>query len=102
VPTATHANVVGSTLDKPGIPLSPGSRSTTGISYCIIHINQPWHKPGSPYAVSGYSDPGHDIRHMECIIREAIDIKFHLDNMNREEGFSLSKSWKSLLQTLKE
>jgi hypothetical protein len=29
---------------------------------------------------------------MECIIREAIEIKFHRD-MNREEGFSLSKSW---------
>jgi hypothetical protein len=38
---------------------------------------------------------------MECIIREAIEIKLHPDNMIRE-GFSLSKGWKPLLQTLKE
>jgi hypothetical protein len=41
-------------------------------------------------------------RHMECIIREAIEIELHPDCMNKEEGFSLSKSWKPLLQTLKE
>jgi len=39
---------------------------------------------------------------MECIIREAKEIKLNPVNMNREEGFSLSKSWNLLLQTLKE
>jgi hypothetical protein len=37
---------------------------------------------------------------MECIIREATEIKLHPNNMNRE-GSSLSKAWKLLLQTLK-
>jgi hypothetical protein len=39
---------------------------------------------------------------VEHIIREATEIQLHPDNVNREEGFSLSKSWKPLLQTLKE
>jgi hypothetical protein len=27
---------------------------------------------------------------MECIIREATEMEFHPNNINREEGFSLS------------
>jgi hypothetical protein len=42
------------------------------------------------------------IGHMECIIREAIEIELFHNNMNREEGFYLSMLWKPLLQTLKE
>jgi hypothetical protein len=30
--------------------------------------------------------------HMECIIRRVTEIELHCDKMNREEGFSLSKS----------
>jgi hypothetical protein len=39
---------------------------------------------------------------MECITREAIKIELHPDITNRIEGFSLGKSRKLLLQTLKE
>jgi len=39
---------------------------------------------------------------MECIVREAVKTDLHANNMNWEEGFSLNKSLKSLLQTLKE
>jgi len=36
---------------------------------------------------------------MERIIREATETEFQPGNMNRGEGFSLSRSWKPLIQT---
>jgi hypothetical protein len=39
---------------------------------------------------------------MEHIIKEATESELHPNNMNRDEGFSLRKSWKPLLQTIKE
>jgi hypothetical protein len=40
-------------------------------------------------------------RYMDRLVKEAIEIRLHPNNFNRDEGFSLSHTWRPVINMLK-
>jgi len=95
-----------STLDKLDILLRQGPRTTIGTSHLIIQkklkMNEHSINLGHHIQFHDTSILAKKYRYMEHLIREAVETELHQDNMNREEGFCLSRSWRPLDQILKE
>jgi hypothetical protein len=43
---------------------------------------------------------GTTTRYMDCLVREAIEIRLHPDNFNRDDGFNLSYAWRPIIKIL--
>jgi hypothetical protein len=56
---------------------------------------------GHPIQFHNTSILATETQHMDRIVREAIETELHSNNMKREVGFCLSKSWKPLIFSLK-
>jgi hypothetical protein len=85
--------------------LKPVSRSTIIISSFIIQVSQPWRNSiivGNCILLNDTDILAKKSRCMVRIIRKTIEIKLYYNNINREDEFSLSWSWKQLIHILKE
>jgi hypothetical protein len=57
---------------------------------------------GHPIQLPNTSILARKSRCIDQVIREEVEIEFYPNNMNKDDGFSLSKSWKPLICALKE
>jgi hypothetical protein len=90
-------------MDKVDIQLRQGLKSITDTSICTIPRSLWWRNTlGHQIQLQNARILAKKSRRMDRIIREATEIKLHPDNMNREDGFSLSQAWKPLIRDPKE
>jgi hypothetical protein len=74
------------------------------IVWFILTTTERLEHPEKSAIVEHNIDQGHLIQFHNSyirIVREAIEIELNLNNINREGGFCLSKSWKALIGCLK-
>jgi hypothetical protein len=73
-----------------------------------VRLNQPERSAVAEHSLTTYnridfdgaSKLGTATRYMDCLVREAIKIRLHPDNFNRDDGFNLSYAWRPILKIL--
>jgi hypothetical protein len=72
---------------------------------CHIYLEHPDKSAVAEHSINlGHQDTSilfTKSRYMDLIIREAIEIELHPNNMNTEDGLRLDRSWKPLIHSLK-
>jgi hypothetical protein len=73
-----------------------------------VHLNQPERSALAEHSLTTYhridfdgaSKLGMATRYMDCLVREAIKIRLHPDNFNRDYGYNLSYTWHPIIKML--
>jgi hypothetical protein len=73
-----------------------------------VHLNQPERSAVAEHLLTTYhrinfdgaSNLGMATRYMDHLVREAIEIRLHPDNFNRDDGFNLSYAWRPIIKIL--
>jgi hypothetical protein len=82
-------------LGKPVIPPRPGLKNATITSDYIYQCSQPQQNTAVTRVIGSNNTSilAKKSRHNDQFIKEMIRIELHHYNINRENGFSLSKVW---------
>jgi hypothetical protein len=73
-----------------------------------VRLNQPEMSAVAEHSLTTYhridfdgaSKLGTATRYMDRLVREAIEIRLHTDNFNRDDGFNLSHAWRLIIKIL--
>jgi hypothetical protein len=73
-----------------------------------VRLNQPERSAVAEHSLTTYhridfdgaSKLGTATRYLDRVVREAIEIRLHTDNFNRDDGFNLSYAWRPIIKIL--
>jgi hypothetical protein len=73
-----------------------------------VRLNQPERSAVAEHSLTTYhridfdgaSKLGTATRYMDRVVREAIKIRLHPDNFNRDDGFNMSYAWRPIIKNL--
>jgi hypothetical protein len=102
IPCECSKVCIGKTGHFSGHQIKGASTIHPTRTYTQVSCSQTLHELGTPHSISHISILATKTHYMDHIVWEAIETEIHANNMNRDVGFCLSKSWNPLIAALKE